>query len=126
DSAAWLHAMANAEDESAVDSDRETKSISAETTFEQDISSMAELESILWQQSERVSARAKAAGLGGRTVTLKLKTKAFRSRTRSISLDDPTQLSEVIFRAGRMLLKHEADGEEFRLLGIGLSHLHPV
>jgi DNA polymerase IV len=123
DSGAWLQRMANGEDESPVDPGRETKSISAETTFEQDVGEFDELESILWEQAERVSARAKAAGLGGRTVTLKLKTKAFRTRTRSISLDDPTQLSDVIFQAGRLLLKREADGQEFRLLGIGLAHL---
>jgi len=35
--------------------------MSSETTFETDISSLAELERILWNQSERVSARAKAA-----------------------------------------------------------------
>ena len=121
----WLHRMANADDQSPVEHDRESKGISAETTFEHDIGDFEELESILWEQSERLSARAKAAGLGGRTVTLKLKTKSFRIRTRSISLEEPTQLSEVIFEAGRMLLKREADGEEFRLLGIGLSHLQP-
>jgi DNA polymerase IV len=126
DCGVWLHRMANAEDSSAVEHDRETKSISSETTFEGDISGFAELEVILWEQSERLSARAKSAGLGGRTVTLKLKTRNFRIRTRSVSLDEPTQLSDNIFEAGRMLLKREADGQEFRLLGIGLGQLHPA
>ncbi len=79
---------------------------------------------MLWQQAERLSTRAKAAGLGGRTVTLKLKTWAFRIRTRSISLDEPTQFSDVIFQTARSLLKREANGEAFRLLGIGLGQLH--
>lgn len=123
DSAAWLHRMANGEDDSPVDPEREAKGISAETTFEQDIAAFAELEPILWHQAERVSARAKAAALGGRTVTLKLKTASFRIRTRSITLDEPTQLSDVIFRAARQLLKRESDGQAFRLLGVGLSQL---
>ncbi len=122
-SGAWLYRMAIGEDDSRVDPERETKSISAETTFEEDIRTFEELEAILWEQAERVSARAKAAGLGGRTVTLKLKSRAFRIRTRSISLDEPTQLSDVIFQSGRLLLKRETGGEEFRLLGVGLSQL---
>src|SRR4029077_20548234 len=100
-------------------------SMSSETTFETDISSLAELERILWDQSERVSARAKAAGMGGRTVTLKLKTAGFRIRTRSVSLDDPTQLSDVIFRVGRALLARETDGTRFRLLGMVLTQICP-
>ena len=124
ESGAWLHRMSNGEDDSRVDHEREAKGISAETTFEQNIVAFHELEQILWQQSERVSARAKASGLGGRTVTLKLKTAAFRIRTRSISLDEPTQLSDVIFQAARQLLKRETGAQAFRLLGVGLSQLH--
>jgi DNA polymerase-4 len=123
ESGAWLHRMANGEDDTRVDHEREAKGMSAETTFEQDIVAFEELEPVLWQQSEQVSARAKAAGLGGRTVTLKLKTAAFRIRTRNITLDEPTQLSDVIFQAARQLLKQETGSQAFRLLGVGLSQL---
>jgi DNA polymerase-4 len=123
ESGTWLHRIANGEDDSRVDHEREAKGISAETTFEHDIVAFAELESVLWQQSERVSARAKAAGVGGRTVTLKLKTAAFRIRTRSITVDEPTQLSDVIFQAARQLLKRETGSQAFRLLGVGLSQM---
>jgi DNA polymerase-4 len=121
----WLSRLANGEDERTVDPEGEAKSLSAETTFERDIAKFAELERILWDQAERVSARAKAAGLGGRTVTLKLKTAAFRIKTRSESLKSPTQLSDVIFRVGRALLSREATGTPYRLLGIGLSQIRP-
>ena len=121
----WLHRLANGEDHRAVDPDGEAKSVSAETTFERDIARLAELERVLWDQAERVSARAKAAGIGGRTVTLKLKTASFRIKTRSESLDAPTQLSDVIFRVGRVLLRGEANGTPYRLLGIGLSQIYP-
>jgi DNA polymerase-4 len=123
---AWLHRLANGEDNRAVEPGGEAKSLSAETTFEQDIASRAELERILWDQAERVSKRAKAAELGGRTVTLKLKTAGFRIRTRSINFDHPTQLAHVIFKAGRKLLAAEADGTKYRLLGVGLSQLQPA
>jgi DNA polymerase-4 len=121
----WLHRLANGEDRRAVDPGGESKSVSAETTFERDITKLAELERVLWDQAERVSARAKAAGIGGRTVVLKLKTASFRMKTRSESLDAPTQLSDVIFRVGRALLKLEATGTSYRLLGVGLSQLRP-
>jgi DNA polymerase-4 len=64
--------------------------------------------------------------VGGRTVVLKLKTAAFRLRTRSATLDDPTQLSDVMFRVGRALLAREAGGTSYRLLGIGLSKIAPA
>jgi len=122
----WLHRLANGEDTRHVEPDGEAKSLSAETTFEHDIAEFAELERILWEQAERVSARAKASELGGRTVTLKLKTTAFRIITRSASLESPTQLSDVIFRISRTLLKREATGIPYRLLGVGLSQIRPA
>lgn len=121
----WLRRVAMGEDDRSVNPDRETKSVSAETTFERNISSLPELERILWDQAERVSARAKAAGIGGRAITLKLKTSAFRTKTRTMSADNPTQLSDVIFRAGRSLLAREV-GPSYRLLGVGLSRICPA
>jgi DNA polymerase-4 len=121
----WLARIARAEDSRVVDPGGEMKSISSETTFNTDISSYAELEAILWRQAERVSARAKAKNLAGRTVVLKLKTANFRLRTRSASLEAPTQLADRIFRTARTALKREADGTRFRLLGVGITNLGP-
>lgn len=119
----WLHRLSMGEDSRRVDPEGETKSISAETTFEHDLASRSQLEPILWDLSERVSARAKSSGLGGRTVTLKLKTSGFKLLTRSVSLNDPTQLCDIVFRTGRALLEREARGASYRLIGIGLSQL---
>ena len=121
----WLHRLAHARDSRKVEADGELKSISSETTFETNISRFEELEAILWRQAERVSARAKASGHGGRTVVLKLKTAGFKSRTRSFSLEAPTQLADRIFRTAREALRREADGTAFRLLGVGISQLAP-
>ena len=122
----WLHRMANAQDSRRVDPGGEMKTISSETTFNSDLSKLADLESVLWRQAERVSARAKNYELAGRTVVLKLKTSDFRLRTRSTSLDSPTQLADRIFRTAQAALKREADGTRFRLLGVGLSNLGPA
>ena len=121
----WLHQLAQAEDTRRIDPSGEMKSISSETTFERNLTDFRELERILWRQCERVGARSKAAGLGGRTVVLRLKTAAFRTRTRSISLDTPTQLADRIFRVAREALRREADGTSFRLLGVGLHSICP-
>lgn len=119
----WLARIAQAQDGRAVDPGGEMKTISSETTFNSDLSKLADLEAVLWRQAERVSSRAKNYGLSGRTVVLKLKTANFRLLTRSASLDAPTQLADTIFRVARAALKREADGKRFRLLGVGLSNL---
>jgi len=118
-----LARLAHGLDERKVSADRETKSVSSETTFESDISDFRSLERILWSLTEEVSARLKAKVLAGSTVTLKLKTADFRIRTRARSFNSPTQLANRIFTAGKELLRREADGTRFRLLGIGLSAL---
>jgi DNA polymerase-4 len=118
-----LSQLARGIDTRPVMAERETKSVSAETTFERDIATLQPLERRLWALAERVSARLKAKELAGATVTLKLKTADFRLRTRARSLPDPTQLAGKIYTAGRDLLAGEADGTRFRLIGLGVSAL---
>jgi DNA polymerase IV len=118
-----LFRLARGIDSRDVSPDRETKSISSETTFNTDVASVRALERDLWLLSEKVSRRLKASGLAGTTVTLKLKTADFRLRTRARSLDAPTQLAAKIFAVGQDLLRREADGTRFRLIGIGVSSL---
>ena len=121
-----LSKLAHGDDTRAVRSERETKSVSAETTFNEDISDARALTEILWRLSERVSTRLKAAEFSGTRVTLKLKTSDFRTRTRSRTLDSPTRLAGRIFDTGRDMLLPEAKGDKFRLIGIGVEDLHPL
>jgi DNA polymerase-4 len=120
---ARLWRLARGIDARDVDPERDTKSISAETTFERDIGEFRPLEHQLWDLTEKVSARLKAAQLAGTTVTLKLKSADFKTRTRARTLGHPTQLAAHIFAAGRDLLAHEVGTTKFRLIGIGVSHL---
>jgi DNA polymerase-4 len=119
----WLHNCAFGRHNRAVDPRGERKSVSSETTFHADISDPAALEDILWRQSQRVADRAKHTGVEGRVVTLKLKTADFKSFTRRVSLPEPTQLAQVIFRTARALLTKETHGARYRLLGVGISEL---
>jgi DNA polymerase-4 len=121
-----LSRLARGLDERLVSAERETKSVSSETTFQRDIADFRALEKILWSLAEDVSARLKTKELAGATVTLKLKTADFKIRTRARSLDAPTQLAARIFAACRGLLEREADGTRYRLLGVGLSALAPA
>lgn len=118
-----LWRLARGIDERSVNPERDTKSISAETTFNHDIGEFRPLEQYLWDLTERVSARLKANALAGSTVTLKLKSTDFKIRTRARALGAPTQLASRIFAAGRDLLTHEVGATRFRLIGIGISNL---
>lgn len=118
-----LARLARGEDNRRVNPERETKSVSSETTFDEDIADFRYLEQTLFRLAEKVSARLKAAGLSGRTVTLKLKTADFKLLTRARSLEAPTQLSHRIFDTARDLLAREANGTRYRLIGVGISEL---
>lgn len=118
---ARLARLARGEDSRRISSDGEMKTVSSETTFNNDISSLNELSTELLKLAERLSERLKAKGIVGDTVTLKLKSAGFRLRTRARHLMIPTQLANVIYETGLSLLEREVDGTAFRLIGIGVS-----
>lgn len=118
-----LYHLSRGEDIREVSTERETKSISAETTFNEDISDYKLLEPILWNLAQKVSRRAKASHMAGYTVTLKLKNRDYQSLTRAASYEDATNLAHRIFEAANPLLKKETGKKSFRLLGVGISHL---
>lgn len=118
-----LARLARGIDTRDVSSERETKSVSNETTFNGDIADVETLARELWRMSEKVSDRLKESEMAGSTITLKLKTKDFKSRTRARTLNEPTQLATRIFNAARDCLEKEADGTAFRLIGVGVTAL---
>jgi len=120
-----LWRLARGVDDRRVEPDRGAKTISSETTFENDIRDFTTLEKTLWRLSEKVSSRLKSNQLAGSTITLKLKTADFRQRTRSQSIHAPTQLAAKIFAVSREMLAKEIDGTAFRLMGAGVSALRP-
>jgi DNA polymerase-4 len=118
-----LFRLSRGQDSRKVEPEHDMKSVSAETTFNKDLSQATDLIPVLRALSEKVSQRLKAGDIAGRTVILKLKTQDFKLRTRNRQLADPTQLADRIFRTGLQLLDKELDGTRFRLLGIGVSEL---
>jgi DNA polymerase-4 len=116
---------ARGEDARVVDPTREAKFISAETTFDRDLSAITELEPHLWRLCEKLARRLKEHELAAAGVVLKLKTSRFALRTRAARLSGPTVLPDRLFDLARSLLVKEATGTDFRLIGIGANPLVP-
>jgi DNA polymerase-4 len=117
---------AHGEDARNVNPCRETRSISAETTFDSDLAKPADLQRHLWLLSEKLARRLKDSELAAGGVVLKLKTSSFAIRTRAVRLRGPTVLPDRLFDAAKALLSREATGPAFRLIGIGATSLLPL
>ncbi|MGE4297576.1 MAG: DNA polymerase IV [Desulfovibrionaceae bacterium] len=128
-----LYERAKGQDDRPVEPYSDPKSESAENTFAQDEDDLGVLHAWLLRQSERVAKGLRGYGVKGRTVTLKAKYADFTSLTRSRTLREPTQVSQVIFETACALLAElhrELDGapgaarlpRKLRLIGVGVSH----
>ena len=121
-----LYALARGEDPRKVTAHTPVKGLSNETTFSEDTSDVDLLDGHIWRIAERVSGRAKAKDKAGRVVTLKLKRSNHKLLSKRLSLHQPTQLADTIYRTARALFDQVSDQGPFRLLGINLSDLVPA
>jgi DNA polymerase-4 len=112
-------------DDRPVVPDREAKSISCETTFETDLDDLDLLRRWLFDLVDQVAGRLRRAGLQARTVELKVRSAAFRTRTKSRSLPEPTDMTEVIWQTASDLLRRSLTSDllPVRLLGVGVARL---
>jgi DNA polymerase-4 len=117
--------LARGEDRRRVLAVSPMKSISNETTFAEDTADPDILDGHIWRLAEQVSDRAKAKRLAGPVVTLKLKRANHQILTRRISLPDPTQIADRLYRTARGLFDQRGDTGPYRLIGVGLSDLCP-
>ena len=113
--------LAQGKDYRRVLSTRSMKSISNELTFFEDTSDEAILDGHIWRLSERVSDRAKAKGNSGRIVTLKAKRSNFKLLTKRTTLEQPTQMADLIYVTSRSLFDAVKHQGPFRLIGVGIS-----
>jgi len=127
---AVLQRFAQGRDRTPVDGSKPAKTISAETTFETDVSDRAQLEVALRELTDRVTDRLKSEGVRARTIYVKLKLPDFRLVSRQVSRTSPTDDVETIFRAARSALeKSHVDSRAVRLIGLacrGSSIPHPT
>ena len=115
--------LARGHDLRRVTPDSPVKSISNETTFFKDTSDSDILDGHIWRLAGKVSDRAKARDLAGRVVTLKLKRKDHKSLSRRVTLRDPTQIADRIYRTARDLFGQVGPQGPYRLIGVSLSDL---
>ena len=115
--------LARGEDHRRVSPHEPVRGLSNETTFHVDTANPDILDGHLWRMAEKVSSRLKAKDLAGRVVILKLKRADHRLLTRRVSLSQPTQFADTIYRTARGLYDAVGDPGPFRLLGVGLSEL---
>jgi DNA polymerase-4 len=120
-----LWELAHGRDDRAVVPDREAKSISTETTFARDLGDRDTLRGILLEMVDQVAARLRLHGLRARTVELKVRSSDFRTRNRSLSLAEPSDVTEEIWRAAGELFGRALTAEVLpvRLLGVGATKL---
>jgi DNA polymerase-4 len=111
-------------DDNPISTSHEVKSISQETTFPRDVSDDARLAGTLRSLSAQVGHRLRKAGLAGSTVRIKLRWPDFSSLTRQVSLSQPTDQDEEIYRTALQLMATvRAKGKAVRLIGVGVSGL---
>ena len=102
---------------------REPKSESRETTFAHDVDDPALLRETLDKLAAQVCEGLSRSGYRGRTVTLKIRLRPFRTYTRSRTLEAPTGDPELVTPIARELLERVDIDAPVRLLGVGLSGL---
>ena len=118
-----LHDLAHGRDARPVNPGHERKGMSAETTFNEDLTAAADLEAELWPLCEKLASKARRDGVASRVVMLKLRRTDFRIVTRRITLPEPVQTARALFAAGRELMAPEL-GIPYRLIGIGMGDVH--
>lgn len=123
----YYYRISRGQDDRPVNPHRETKSISTEDTFREDLTDMDALNVKLDELSESLHRRLTKANKWGRTVTLKVKYHDFTNATRSQSFSYPIKdLNEIAVAAKMLLTRTEAGDKAIRLLGVGVSNFPGV
>src|SRR5215472_2024792 len=119
-----LWELSHGRDDRPVLPDREAKSIGAEDTFEEDLTTEA-LSPHIHSQSLRVARRLRSAGRKGRVVQLKLKLADFALLTRQLTLPEPSDDGQQIYRAAVALLERVSLPRKVRLTGVSVQAIEP-
>jgi len=122
----YYYNIARAIDERPVRSTRVRKSLGKETTFSEDIVSVAMLTDQLNTLVEQVTVNLAKQQLQAKTVTLKVKYADFQQVTRAQTLDDALDMVAVKQLIPRLLSRTEAGRKPVRLVGLSLSNLEKL
>ena len=124
--AAHLAALAAGVDPRAVDPAAVEKSVSAEVTFDVDVTGFTPVRRALLGLAGRAAARLRASGQAGRTVAIKVRFADFRTISRSRTLTTPTDSTREVFATAWSLYRHLAPSEPVRLIGVRVEGLAPA
>ena len=120
---AALRARANGVDDRPVQTEREQKSESRETTFASDVDEQRVLDETLDRLVEELCRGLEKGGLRGRTISLKIRLKPFRTYTRSRTIELHTRSRATVSRVAHELLHAFERDAPVRLLGVGIATL---
>ncbi|NIS79148.1 MAG: DNA polymerase IV [Anaerolineales bacterium] len=121
-----LAARARGRDQRQVVEEHEPRSMSAETTFAQDVSDRDQLCRTLLRLSERVGSRLRKSDLAGKTIRIKLRWHDFKTITRQTRLPQPSDQDREIYQAALELFERAwRKNRPVRLVGVGVSDLGP-
>ena len=123
-SGAYYYAVVRGIHNSDVKPNRVRKSLAAEHTFNENLSSEIFMLERLDQITNEVSRRLKKTSVAGKTVTLKIKYSDFTLHTRSKTLHYYISDKDLIFETAKDLLFQEKLSNSVRLLGISMSNLN--
>jgi DNA polymerase IV len=118
---AWLLARSRFEDETPITVVRETKSQSAEMTFDVDITDPAQLEGSLRELTQELCRRLRSRDLEGRTIGIKVRLDDWTNASRSHTVEEPTNDPAVVVPVALDLLRTYAPPRPVRLLGVRLA-----
>lgn len=121
-----LYELALGIDDRKVESDREVRSISQESTFAIDVDDEDVLRSTIRAQTDEVMRRCRNSEVLGRTVTLKIRYSDFSTITRSKTERSPFAAASSAARVAELLFDALENQEGVRLLGVAISNLEPV
>jgi DNA polymerase IV len=117
----WLHARAGFEDDTPISIERETKSQSAETTFDVDVADQVEMATHIASLSKELCRRLRSRDLEGRTIGIKVRLDDWTNVTRSHTVEEPTNDPEIVTPIALELLRAYAPPRPVRLLGVRVA-----
>ena len=122
--AAFLAAAARGLDPGIFGDEPQSRSMSAETTFERDVTGTEALEAVLLEQAQELMFRLMEEGLRSRTVHLKLRYEDFETTGIQETFAVPFASADEIFsRAKTLLAKKREEGRAVRLIGLAVANV---
>ena len=119
-----LYRYARGIDDSPVRAQPEAaKGFSVETTFNDDIVSMEQIQPVLLEQCDVLATRMRRKGKKCTCISVMFRTLDFKNRSHQTKLENPTDVTDEIYKNARRLFTEFWKGQPLRLIGVALTNL---